>query len=284
MPVGFQAFKEDGTLLFDIDRISYGLLKSGYLDLVDRWGRFTIRSLNLPPNEEGSWRYTGLNDPICAISVTGAVSPIVFLVGDGKPCGESVNGNVRTLYFQGCAPNTKAFVFDLMRDVGEKTGMECYDAAGRISFTTGMPPLNIVAVVDPPRPGQPISPTSPGTFWVPYDGGAVEAFGTEWSGTDYRNAKGFIYIPVMSGELAACLTFSRSCALNQGREIRTYDQLGANEGCGGTNGGVRFFFSPAVATTSVTYTSDRTHWLDIPTDRLPQALVIRATDYPFPFR
>ncbi|QQE85396.1 hypothetical protein [Pseudomonas putida] len=283
MPVGFQAFKEDGTLLFDIDRISYGLLKSGYLNLVDRWGRYFIRSANLPPNEEGSYSYLQLLDPICGITITDAVSPIVFLVGDGKPCGESVSGNVRTLFFQGCTPNTKAFVFDLMRDVGERSGMECYDATGRISFTTGMPPLNIIATVNPPAISAPIAGNTD-QRWTPYVGGANEASGREWSTGDFAQVKGAAYVPVVAGELAACLTFSRSAGVIHGRDFSGSTQLGASEGCGGSSGGVRFFFSPAVATTSTIFSNNSTIWFDIPTDRQPQALVIRATDYPFPFR
>lgn len=285
MPVGFQAFKEDGSLLFDIDRISYGLLKSGYLNLVDRWGRYYIRSVNLPPADESSWTYRSLLDPICGITVSDSVSPIVFLVGDGKPCGETVSGNTRTLYFQGCTPNTKAFVFDLMRDVGERTGMECYDAAGRVSFTTGMPPLNIIATVDPP-PINPPASSNTDIRMTPYSGGANETSGRAWSAEDYAQPKGAVFVPVASGELAASLTFSRSCGLNEGRDLTPagFYRLGASEGCGGSNGGVRFFFSPAVATTSTEFASQSTTWFDIPTDRQPQALVIRATDYPFPFR
>lgn len=284
MPVGFQAFKEDGSLLFDIDRITYGLLKSGYLNLVDRWGRHYLRSGQLNPNDEGSWGYSDFRDPICGITVSGAISPIVFLVGDGKPCGESVNGNDRTLYFKGCSPNTKAFVFDLMRDVGERSGMECYDAAGRISFTTGMPPLNVIATVDPPAINPPVSPNTD-IRWTPYSGGGNERSGLEWSSGDFVQPKGAVFVPVASGELAACLTFSRICLLNEGFDLGagTY-RTNANEGCGGSQGGVRFFFSPAVATTAVMYGSSTTSWFDIPTDRQPQALVIRASDYPFPFR
>ncbi|MFS0827584.1 hypothetical protein [Pseudomonas phoenicis] len=284
MPIGFQAFKEDGSLLFDIDRITYGLLKSGYLNLVDRWGRHYIRSLNLNPNEESSWVYTNLLDPICGITVTGAVSPIVFLVGDGKPCGEFVSGNDRTLYFQGCSPNTKAFVFDLMRDVGERSGMECYDAAGRLSFTTGMPPLNVIAAVDPPAINPPVSPNTT-TRWTPYSGGANESSGREWSSGDYAQPKGAVFVPVAAGELAAFLTFSRGCMLIEGTDFGSGTfRTNASEGCGGASSGIRFFFSPAVATTAVITGSSNTSWSDIPTDRQPQALVIRATDYPFPFR
>lgn len=280
MPVGFQAFKEDGSLLFDIDRISYGLLKSGYLSLVDRWGRYYLRSANLPPTDESSWTYRDLLDPICGISVANSVSPIVFLVGDGTPCGESISGNVRTLYFSGATPNTKAFVFDLMRDVGERSGMECYDAAGRISFTTGMPPLNIVATVDPP----PIGPVYPGLPNEQINGPVYVGGHTEesrpWGTSDYLWTKGVGVVSVLSGELAACLTFSRSAGMQQG-----FYQLGVAEGCGGSNGQVRFYFCPAVATTSVFIGgSGGNAWFDVPRDRAPQALVIRATDYPFPFR
>ncbi|WP_156333213.1 hypothetical protein [Pseudomonas sp. NBRC 111119] len=282
MPVGFQAFKEDGTLLFDIDRISYGLLKSGYLNLVDRWGRHYLRSAQLNPAEEANWQYIDLRDPICGITVSGAISPIVFLVGDGKPCGEAISGNVRTLYFQGCTPNTKAFIFDLMRDVGEKSGMECYDATGRISFTTGMPPLNIIAAVDPPAINPPVSPNTD-TRWTIYAGSQNEQAGREWSADDYIYPKGAVFVPVVAGELAACLTFSRMCGLTQGTYLGV-TQVGASEGCGGASGGVRFFFSPSVATTAVYSGGSSTAWFDIPTDRQPQALVIRATDYPFPFR
>nr|WP_314872225.1 hypothetical protein [uncultured Pseudomonas sp.] len=283
MPVGLHAFKDDGTLLFDIDRISYGLLKSGYLNLVDRWGRYYLKSAQLPPNEEGSYEYRELLDPICGISISDGVSPIVFLVGDGKPCGESLNGNVRTLYFQGCKPNTKAFVFDLMRDVGERTGMECYDANGRLSFTTGMPPLNIIAAVNPPAISAPVVANSD-QRWTPYVGGANEASGREWSSGDFPQVKGAAYVPVVAGELAAYLTFSRSAGVTHGRDFNGINKLSANEGCGGSSGGVRFFFSPSASSLSTIFTNNDTIWFDIPTDRQPQALVIRASDYPFPFR
>lgn len=283
MSVGFQAYKEDGSLLFDIDRISYGLLKSGYLNLVDRWGRLYLKSAQLPPNEEGSYDYRELRDPICGISITDAVSPIVFLVGDGKPCGESVSGNVRTLFFQGCAPNTKAFVFDLMRDVGERTGMECYDANGRLSFTTGMPPLNIIATVNPPMISAPI-PGNNDHRSTPYVGGANESSGREWSAGDFPQVKGAVFVPVIAGELAACLTFSRGAGIVHGRDFEGINQLAVDEGCGGSSGGIRFFFSPAISAISTIFTNHTTSWFGIPTDRQPQALVIRASDYPFPFR
>lgn len=286
MAYGLQAFKEDGSSLFDTEKICYGLIKSGYLQLVDRWGRYYRRSANLDPMEESSYGYMNLKDPISAITVTDTYSPIVFLVGDGKPCGESLSGNVRTLYFQGCNPNTKAFVFDLMRDMGERSGMNIYNESSTLTFTSAMPPLNIVATIDAPALAPVISPGSL-TRFVPYDGAANEISGQQWSSSDFAQVKGVIFVPVVSGELACCLTFSRACILQEGRDVPGsigFARLTAEEGCGGTNNGIRFFFSPAPSTIDQQFSNSYTAWSDIPTDRQPQALVIRATDYPFPFR
>jgi hypothetical protein len=286
MAFGLEAFKDDGSILFETERICYGLVKSGYLQLVDRWGRFYIRSANLDPGRQDSYTYRDFRDPICGITVTDTMSPIVFLSGDGKPCGESVVGNTRTLYFQGCKPNTKAYVFDLMRDVGETTGMNIYNQSGTLTFTTGMPPLNIIATVDPP----PLSaPVSPGTSyqWTPYVGSSNEPSGQEWASSDFSQIKGAVFVPVAGGELAAHLTFSRSCALQEGSDVQGNTglfALGASEGCGGGIGGIRFFFSSSVSTIAEYNSNSRTLWSSIPTDRQPQALVIRTSDYPFPFK
>lgn len=283
MAYGFEAYKEDGSILFETERICYGLIKSGYLDLVDRWGRHYLRSINLPPNESDSWRYQDFRDPICAITVTDAQSPIVFLSGDGTPCGDSFSGNSRTMYFHGVSPGTKAYVFDLMRDVGARDGMECYSSSGALTFTTGMPPLNIAAAIPAPALG----PLYPGTTQINgpvYEGGYTEEYLRPWGGDDYYWAKGVRGVGVLSGELAAHLTFSRTGTMTQAIGSGAGLQLTCAEGVGGGNGLIRFYFMPSIATTSVVSSTNASVFFDIPRDRSPTALVIQTANYPFPFR
>lgn len=299
MATGMQAFKENGELLWDTNYICYGLLKSGPLSVVDVWPRFVIKSADLNPNEESSWKDEPPRQAITGITVYDSISPIAFLVGDGSRCGEIVSGNARTLLFYGTTPDTKAYVFDLMRDVGDNSGINCYSDAGVLTFTSGMPPLNVAAFV----PAPPLDDIIPGTQnqqfpnqqYNAFKGGANEdAFSGLGEYSPY--SKGLGVVQVFNEEVAAHLTFARSGGVVWGSSSPVAGNtggisngpgstLGAQEGVGGTaDGKVRFFFIPAPVTTRTYYSNKTTIWFDIPRDRNPGALVIKTKQYPYPFR
>lgn len=287
----FEAYKADGTLLFDTDYICYGLVKSAYLQLIERWPQKYLRSAQLPPGDDSSWAEDAVpGEPMFGITVSGAMSPIVFIVGDGARCGEVVSGSSRTILYVGATASTKAYVFDLMRDSGPVTGFKCFrQADGALTFNSAQPPLNIIAAVGAPplNPGFD-TPQFPAQRGTPYSGGS-NSYPEPLLSTDYPQIKGYGFVPVASGELAACLTFSRSCGAVYGYNVgypgtggRNF-VFGAQEGAGGAIGGVSFMFCRTAATTRTLFANQGSFWFDIPTDRNPVALVIQATTYPFPF-
>lgn len=284
-----KVFKEDGSLLFDTDKITYGLLKSGYLTFQVNWPRLVYRSANLPPNEGSSYSESSLTDAIHGFSVTGAIAPIVFIVGSGISCGSSRLGDTTTFYYIGASPSTKFYYFDTMRNTLSGAGLKCYDESGTLTFNSLQYPLNIVATISAPAP--------PPTIWngvanysVPFAGATKLATRFINSGPYYCLSR--IFIPVGSGEFAASTTFSRS--FGQGRMDgmsapgspfpATVYQQAHMDGAYGASGGIYFMACDAARTTMydgapVTYN----YFYDIPTDRYPEALVIKTDNLPFPF-
>lgn len=281
MAAGFQVFKETGEVLFDSDYVTHGLVKSGYLTFVTWYGVWQLRSANLPGNSEGDYRYGDLRDPICGITVENTIEPIIFLAGGvGQPVAIiGGQGATRTFLFKGVEPNTRAYVFDRMRDMGTRAGMQAFNAQGALTFTSEMPALNIMAAIAPPaiHPGY---PSNANVYPVAYTGGSDMQRPYNWGNINTQRTEFYSYIDVNSGigsDIGVHLTFSRQGGTYQHSVIN-----GCSEGAGGIGANVRFYFAPAVATTEVIRPGPGP-WFDIPKDRAPIALCIRLSDYPFPF-
>lgn len=290
MSAGLKVYKEDGTLLFDTEKITYGLLKSGYMTLLLNWPRLDYRSANLPPNEGSSYSESSITDAIHGFSVTGAIAPIVFIVGSGISCGSSRSGDTTTFYYIGASPSTKFYYFDTMRDTLNGAGLKCYDEAGTLTFNSLQYPLNIVATISAPPPPAPTVINGVATYGVPFVGATRLAMRFINSGPYYCVAR--VFISVGSGEFAAATTFSRS--FGQGRMDgmsapgtpfpAVTNQQAHMDGAHGASGGIYFMACDAARTTMywgapVTYNS----YYGIPTDKYPEALVIRTDNLPFPF-
>ncbi|MBF8793494.1 hypothetical protein IRZ70_11830 [Pseudomonas monteilii] len=285
-----KVFKEDGSLLFDTGKITYGLLKSGYLTFQVNWPRLVYRSANLPPNEGSSYSESSLTDAIHGFSVTGAIAPIVFIVGSGISCGSSRSGDITTFYYIGASPSTKFYYFDTMRNTLSGAGLKCYDESGTLTFNSLQYPLNIVATISAPAPPPPTIWNGVANYSVPFAGATKLATRFINSGPYYCLSR--IFIPVGSGEFAASTTFSRS--FGQGRMDgmsapgspfpATVYQQAHMDGAHGASGGIYFMACDAARTTMydgapVTYN----YFYDIPTGRYPEALVIKTDNLPFPF-
>lgn len=280
----FVSYREqDQALLFDTDYISYGLKKSGYLTLIGNWPQKYLRSIQLDPNNGGNWDEDSTpKEPIYGISLIKWSSPIAFLVGDGSPCGETLVNGVKTLLFVGASASTKAYVFDLMTDDGPITGLKCYkENPWELTFNSGQPPLNIIASVQAPGLGRLVSSNFDYRYEA-YAGGYNSLIGTN-GGTTYFQMKSYADVPIMAGELAAAITFTRSAACNGSNAGAGGFEYGCQEGCGGYSGGVRFMFTVAAATTRSNVGSfPYNYWRQIPSI-FPVALVIRTAGLPFPF-
>lgn len=279
----FVAYREsDQQKLFDTDLICYGLRKSGNLQFVAYWPQKYLRSAQLDPNNGANWNDdSNPREPIYGISLSTWASPIAFLVGDGSPCGEMLVGGVKTLLFVGATAATKAYVFDLMTDDGPITGLKCFrESPWGLTFNSGMPPLNIIAAVTAPGPGPLVSPSFDYRYTA-YAGGYNSMIGPV--NGSYFQMKSYVDVPVVAGELAAAITFTRSAGCNGSAAGDGGFEYGSQEGCCGYNGGVRFMFTVAAATTrAITGGFPYVYWRQIPA-LLPQALVIRTSGLPFPF-
>ncbi|WP_312151943.1 hypothetical protein [Pseudomonas sp.] len=289
MSAGLKVYKEDGSLLFDTEKITYGLLKSGNLAFLLNWPRLDYRSANLPPNEGSSYSESSVVDAIHGFSVDGAVAPIVFIVGSGISCGSSKSGNTTTFYYIGASPSTKFYYFDTMRNTLNGAGLKCYSDDGTLTFNSLQYPLNIVDTIRAPAPPAPVVANGVANYSVPFAGATRLATRFINSGVYYCVSR--VFIPVGSGEFATATTFSRS--FGQGRMDNmsaggTFpargNQQAQMDGAYGADGGIYFMSCDAARTTMywgapVTYN----YYYGIPTDRYPEALVIRTDNLPFPF-
>ena len=280
----FVAYRDvGGELIFDTDMICYGLRKSGYLQFVENWSQKYLRSIQLDPNNGANWADSfPPKEPIYGITLTRWSAPLVFLVGDGSPCGEMLVDGVKTLLFVGASSSTKAYVFDLMTDDGPITGLKCFrESPWGLTFNSGQPPLNVIASVEAPSPGPLVSPAQDFRYTA-YEGGYNVMIGNN-GGTTYFQMKSYVDVPIAGGELAASITFTRSAACNGSHSGAGGVEVGSQEGCCGFNGGIRFMFTVAAATTSaITGGFPYDYWRAIP-DLRPRALVIRTAGLPFPF-
>lgn len=283
MSAGFISYKEDGSVLYDTSKVSYGLLKSGYLSIQTSWPRLDLRSMQLDPNDPSSWTESSTTEPVLGFSVNDAVAPIVFITGSGSPCGSSRSGNTTTFYYISANTSTKFYYFDTMRDTGPITGMKCFREDGVLTFNSGQRPLNIVATVAAPAPG----PIEIGDRYrgTPYIGGS-RTQGSVYPGGP-ANTISRVRMPLQAGvEYAAYVNFTRTAGF--GSTPNYYPFLVAlQEGAYGVVGGIEFMFCTAARSTllpqQLTPIQSYQMYFDVPTDRYPVALVIKTSGYPFPF-
>lgn len=289
MSAGLKVYKEDGSLLFDTEKITYGLLKSGYLSYILNWPRLDHRSIQLPPNEGSSFAESSITDPIHGFSFTGAIAPLVFITGSGISCGSSKSGDTTTFYFIGASPSTKFYYFDTMRDTLNGAGLKCYDESGVLTFNSLQYPLNIVDTISAPAPPTPIVWNGIKLYGVPFAGATKTGTRFISSGPYYCVAR--LFIAIGSGEFAVSTTFSRSfgqgvmdnmSAPGNPFPARVYMQAHM-DGAYGATGGIYFMSCDAARTTMVQSTTAAQSYFDIPTNRYPQAIVIKTDNLPFPF-
>lgn len=292
----FQAYKEDGSILFDTKYITYGLRRSGYLSLVSILPRYEIRSVQLDPNDPSSYYLTAPIDPIFGFSVTGAVAPAVFIEGSGVYIGSSYENGVTTFMFICAGPNTKFFYFDTMRDFPISAGLKTYadDAANSLTFNSVMVPLDIDYSGTFPPPSAEV-PGWPGTVTSPFVGSTAA-----WSRpsgmtayTSYYTMK--LYQPVGPGTYAALTTFSRGYQMGRQDSMGTPVEAGADRGLaftyassaidGAFGGPGGFYFmccdAPRAPMNFSIYGAGG--FINVPRDRLPNALVVRSDTLPFPY-
>lgn len=278
--------KSDGSLLFDTNKITYGLVKSGYLAYSSSWIRRTLKSAQLDPNDGANWTAsTQVNAPsqydqMWSFTVDNAKSPIVFLVGSGCLNGSVTSGTSITFHYSNASTSTKFYCFDLMADnIAGSPYMKTYNSSGVLTFNSLQPPLNIVGSYTPP------APTAPSGSWSvqsPYTGGyALARFNTNDNYSvkmDYR-----FDVALTAGiEYAVYLPWSRGCGINDTQSASPC-MYAAVEGAFGRVGGISFMFGASGGSTLTIGTAPRPQgWFNVPA-LLPVALIITTANLPFPF-
>lgn len=272
---GLKVRKLDGTMLLDSEKITYGLVKSGYLTQGEIWPRKRIRSINLDPSQGTSWAddAAGTGDQQWTFTVPDCVAPMLFLVGDGCLNGVSASGNTRTYIFGNASGSTKVYAFDQMREMGSGPRLRCRNVGtGAITFNSYMVPLNIIAQVTAPGPG-----TQQGNSYVTaYAGGNNELIKGSYPSIQYSRVR----VPLGNEEYAVHLPFSRNAAVVDNSDAMGYSVI---EGAGGYAGGVQFMFGPAGGSPSTQAGGQRVGYYAMVLDRMPVALVTRTSNLPFPF-
>lgn len=286
------ACKDTGEILFDTNLIAYGLVKSGYMAFQQAWTRRTLRSINLDPNQGSSFNPVVVNgginqgDNLWGFTVYNAISPIVFLTGSGCLVGTQVSGNAITFFYVNSSASTRFYCFDLMADIYPgSTFLKTWDTAGRITFNSVQPPLNVIAAVRAPGPG---AVDRFGRYLTTYAGGSVE----RWRGDyNYPGTSSYVNVGLSGEEYAAYLPWSRSAECYDTNPVGgsggPFYRYGSVEGVGGYNGGIQFRFSSSASTTYINLSGNQftpgLSWSNLPTDRYPVALVIRTSNLIFPY-
>lgn len=175
---GFQTFTAEGVLQFDADLISYGYRGKGAA---------TARKVV----------YSDYPYMEVAITVTAATYPLVFIRGERPAHLMYVTQSGTTWSFHylttdSFSDNTSSFVFDYYlfdrMTTGGTYGLELYNAAGQLTFTSNQPPLKLLHVG--------MAPTSAGFVSIPAMVGRVCAAAlsvgrVKWESVNYNGHYGY---------------------------------------------------------------------------------------------
>lgn len=170
----FQSFTADGTLQFDADLMSYGFRHKGSATAQK------VTYSNYPYME-------------VAVTVTAATYPLVFLRGE-RPAHllyvtrSGSSWTFRYLTIDSFWDNTSSYTFDYFvfdrMTTGGTYGLELYNAAGELTFTSNQPPLQLLYVGTAPDGGGTVSiPAMTGRVCaVALSGGRVKQISYNGSG------------------------------------------------------------------------------------------------------
>lgn len=291
-------WKDTSEQLFDTNLISYGMIKSGYMTYIQSWSRREYLRNNENPDYGVNWSPVVIynnptyTDTLHGFTVYNWISPIVFIVGAGCLNGTVINGDgSMTFLYSNASTSTKFYCFDLMADnIPGSPYLKTWTDAGRITFNSLQPPLNVVAQVQAPGPGR---VDQFGRYVTAYANGYSQKEPELGPASPYRKARATsrVDIALTAGvEYAAYLPWSRGCGFNDLYTFNGYDnfaQYGAQEGAYGRVGGISFMFGASAGTTngtpSVAGYSYPFSLLNLPTDRYPVALVISTSNLFFPY-
>lgn len=257
---------ENGEVLYDTSKSIFGLIKSGPVEYHGRWRRY--QSI--------------FYDNIYKFTVEGAISPLVFTVGDcGKPI-QSKEGNTYVFYFLGPESfNIKVYCFDVMAPIFSGPALKTRNSAGEFTFNSLQRPLNIIGTNIPPPPSGPWSDKVP---VAPLSGGS--AYVAQYIANPLAGWGAYGYSVALDPniEYAAHIPWARGCfsAFPAGGN-QTY-MGGMSEGCSGYKGGIRHVFYAAPETSyEPVHSTFPTGVYSLVYGPRPSCSYINTAEYPYPF-
>ncbi|MDI2594122.1 hypothetical protein POF45_22205 [Pseudomonas sp. 681] len=292
---GLTVYKDNGQMLFDTTKISYGLVKSGYMTFQQSWSRRGLRSAQLDPGEGTNWTPVqnvaqDKGDNLFGFTLTNARNPIVFLVGSGTLNGSQRIGDTITFLYSNATSATRYYCFDLMADnfVGTPF-LKIYNQSGALTFNSLQPPLNIIGQYTAPPPDP---RTQGGRIYLTYLGGRTQRRQLRVPPNYPMPQADCIYdVPLSPGvEYAAFLPWSRGGGIMDFSSGDSGDAAayGVVEGAYGRTGGISFMFGASAGTTDSRAMAGGgvpagISYSNIATDRYPTALIIQTAGLPLPF-
>jgi hypothetical protein len=197
-----------------------------------------------------------------------------------------VSGSAITFFYSNASTSTRFYCFDLMADtIAGSTYLKTWNAAGRITFNSLQPPLNVIAAVQAPGPG--VTDTY-GRYYTCYAGGANRVRQSQ-NAAARGQVDSYVDISLGGDEYAAYLPWSRSVGYGDFMSggSSNFIQYSGVEGAYGRSGGITFMFGASAATTQAR--PSNVGWalpisfFNLPTDRYPVALVISTSGLIFPY-
>lgn len=261
----FRTWDEAGKNLVDSDFITYGLIRCGSMAKIT-----------------DAYRNNGVlpyYDEVYGFTITGAISPIIFIAGRGVFQQVVRSGNSLTYWYAHASTSTRFYVFDQMRDLGAGPAkLRLWDIASVCTLDSMMPFMDINGKVIPPDPVLDSAGYGRG-----YAGATTISGSANGPNPDHGNATILmdLYAVPVGGDCAVNLTWSRYVSHSDKFGFYRFSAL---EGAYGEGANVVFIMATeagCVVNDNVLTTPNT--FFDIARPRKPTAMYIDATTLPFPY-
>lgn len=275
---------QQGEILYDTSKATYGLIKSGPVEYAGRWSKYN----------------SIFTDLVYSFTVTNAISPIVFVVGTcGQPY-QSKEGDNTVFYFAGPVAGLQVYCFDIMRPIFSGPALKTRDSSANFTFNSLQRPLAVRGVSTPPVPSGPWAPLP--SSQVPTDPVSGFSGGSSFLAQEEYIDRGnpslsvagfrcyyydFVADPTRTKTFAAYIPWGRGCFslgnVNTGSSVFYVGSLA--EGCGGVGSGLirhTFWTAPETSYEGVS-NQFRPGIYSLNVSPRPTSLYIDTAEYPYPF-
>lgn len=273
MDAMFRLNTAEGVNIIDSNYITYGLVRSGYLQPYATW--------DVAGGSGGVSEGWGVAVPVHVARIEGAVAPVVFTVGRSLFISINRHGNDWEFLYIAASTTTRFYAFDGMREANtDPVRFRLWNEQGQCTFNSRQWPLAIDRAIQVPPP--PAIQGSSGYGDRPYREGALGA----WTQALQPQRTYAANLPFNRGATLFTGTYHGADHVGLAAAGGGTFRVKAIEGAYGGKGGVTafFYFDPFTwPLIEEIDTSRFEHWAGMYVARLPIISVVDVTDLPFPF-